>query len=77
MQMVCEDGVIPRSHESVVSNGEQDASDQSIVIVAGADDKFALGLTVALFSAVRHLDPRRNAHVFVLDGGLSARSYER
>ena len=58
------------SVETSSSDPRREASDQTVVIVAGADDKFALGLTVALFSAVRCLDPLRDAHVFVLDGGL-------
>jgi hypothetical protein len=47
------------SAESANSDLRREVLDQTVVIVAGADDKFALGLTVALFSAVRHLDPRR------------------
>ncbi len=47
------------------------------MLVAGADEAFALGLTVALTSALRHLDRSRRAHVFLLDGGLSPRSRAR
>ena len=65
------------SAEFANSDLGREVSDQTVVIVAGADDKFALGLTVALFSAVRHLDPHRDAHVFVLDGGLSSGSRDR
>lgn len=50
---------------------------ETIVLVAGADDRFALGLTVALSSALTHLEPARRAHVFVLDGGISASGIER
>ena len=63
--------------ETSSSDPRSEASDQTVVIVALADDKYALGLTVALFSAVRHLDPLRRAHVFVLDGGLSSSSRDR
>lgn len=48
-----------------------------VVIVAGADDRFAMGLTVALSSAVRHLDRARPGQVYVLDGGLSEDSRAR
>ena len=65
------------SVETSSSDPRREASDQTVVIVAGADDKFALGLSVALFSAVRHLDPHRDAHVFVLDGGLSPSNRDR
>ena len=47
---------------------------EPIVLVAGADDKYAIGLTVALSSALSHLDPDRHAFVYVLDGGLSSES---
>jgi lipopolysaccharide biosynthesis glycosyltransferase len=51
--------------------------EETIVLVAGADDRFALGLTVALSSALKHLDSSRRAHVFVLDGGISPAGLER
>lgn len=50
---------------------------ETIVIVAGANDRFAIGLTVALSSALRHLDPARRAHLFVIDGGLTEESRTR
>ena len=53
------------------------ADQATIVLVAGANDAFALGLTVALCSALRHLDATRSAEVFVLDGGLSPASRDR
>ena len=51
--------------------------EDTVVLVAGANDNFAIGLTVALCSALRRLDPRRPAHVFVLDGGFTPRSRDR
>jgi lipopolysaccharide biosynthesis glycosyltransferase len=43
----------------------------TVVLVAGADDQFAMPLTVTLTSALRHLDPARRVVVIVLDGGMS------
>ncbi len=51
--------------------------EEPVVLVAGADNRFSLGLTVMLRSALRNLDPLRQVHVFVLDGGLSVENRER
>jgi lipopolysaccharide biosynthesis glycosyltransferase len=52
-------------------------SDETIVLVAGADEKFALGLAIALSSALRNLDATRQAHAFVFDGGFDPSTRER
>lgn len=59
------------------ADGGAPEAQATIVLVAGANDRFALGLTVALCSALRRLDPARPAHVFILDGGLSPASRDR
>ena len=65
----------PRSLLPALAAGTPD--DETIVIVAGADDRFAIGLTVALSSALRHLDQSRRTQLYILDGGLSQPSRER
>jgi lipopolysaccharide biosynthesis glycosyltransferase len=52
-------------------------SEETIVLVAGADEKFALGLAIALSSALRNLDATRKAHAFVFDGGFNPTTRER
>jgi hypothetical protein len=58
----------PRSLQPALAAGTPD--DETIVIVAGADDRFAIGLTVAPSSALRHLDQSRRTQLYILDGGL-------
>jgi lipopolysaccharide biosynthesis glycosyltransferase len=41
-----------------------------IVIVTAADARFAMPLTISLFSALRRLDRSRSALVFVIDDGI-------
>lgn len=53
------------------------ADRETVVIAAGADERYALGLAVALSSALRNLEPSRRVHVFVFDGGLTPASRER
>ena len=43
---------------------------EPLVIVSAGDDRFAMPLAVALSSALRHLDPHRDALVFILDDGI-------
>jgi lipopolysaccharide biosynthesis glycosyltransferase len=43
---------------------------EPVVIVSAGDDRFAMPLAVALSSALRHLDPHRDALVFILDDGI-------
>jgi lipopolysaccharide biosynthesis glycosyltransferase len=54
-----------------------DATPRDPVVVCCADDAYALPLAVAVRSALDHLDPTRVLSLFVVDGGLSARSRER
>jgi lipopolysaccharide biosynthesis glycosyltransferase len=64
-------------HVNAMAFQEKPPDEDPVVLVAGADERFALGLTVTLSSALRHLDHSRRAHVFVLDGGLTPGSRER
>lgn len=41
-----------------------------IVIVAGADDNYAMPMTVTLHSALYHLNPSWRAIVYIVDGGI-------
>ncbi len=48
-----------------------------VVLALGADEAFALYLTVALTSALRHLPAASAVAVYVIDGGMSAASLDR
>ena len=43
---------------------------QTITIVTGADENYAIGLAVTLRSAIDHLGPDRKLDVYVIDGGI-------
>jgi lipopolysaccharide biosynthesis glycosyltransferase len=48
-----------------------------VVVAIGADDAYALPLTVTAFSAAANLRPGEGMDIYVLDGGLSPESRER
>jgi lipopolysaccharide biosynthesis glycosyltransferase len=48
-----------------------------IYLIAGADENYAMPMTVSLHSALHHLDPACRAHVYVVDGGISPDSQAR
>lgn len=58
------------------NRGHVDRS-ESVVIVAGADDNYAMPLAVTLFSALESLNPEVNAEVHVLDGGITGANRTR
>lgn len=45
--------------------------DREVSIVAGCDENYALGLAIALSSALRRLSQSYTAHVTVIDGGIT------
>jgi len=45
-----------------------------MVLVCGADDAYAMPLAVTLRSAIDHLDSNGSIRVFIIDGGLTAKS---
>jgi lipopolysaccharide biosynthesis glycosyltransferase len=47
-------------------------SDSSVVIVASADNRYAMPLAVLLKSAAINLSPKSTLQAFILDGGISA-----
>ena len=60
-----------------VLNPTKVCEDDPVVLVAGADDNFAIGLTVTLSSALRHLNKSQHANIYVFDGGLTPHSREK
>ncbi len=48
-----------------------------ISIISGANDKFAIGLAVTLFSALANLDPVRAIDFYIVDGGISEQNKRR
>lgn len=48
-----------------------------LVIVGGADEAYAMPLAVTIRSAINHLSPDREMHIYVLDGGMSELSKQR
>jgi lipopolysaccharide biosynthesis glycosyltransferase len=66
--------VVAHERTSREANG---LSEETIVVVAAADEQYAIGLTVALSSALRNLDATRRAHAFVFDGGFDPSTRER
>jgi lipopolysaccharide biosynthesis glycosyltransferase len=53
------------------------APDLPVVIACGSSNEWAFPLTVSLHSALSRLDPKRSVHVYVMDGGISARNKAR
>ncbi len=49
----------------------QNTQGRPISVIAGADDKFAIGLAVTLFSALANLDSGSAIDFYVIDGGIS------
>lgn len=45
--------------------------DQPVVIVTGADDKFAMPVAVTLYSALSNLAPNRTVKLFIIDDGIT------
>jgi lipopolysaccharide biosynthesis glycosyltransferase len=48
-----------------------------ISVIAGADDRFAIGLAVTLFSALANLDPGSAIDFYIIDGGISDRNKQK
>ncbi len=59
------------------ANAVHASASPSVVLAVGADDKFALPMTVALASALRHLDPTSHVTIYVLDGGIAPQNLAR
>jgi lipopolysaccharide biosynthesis glycosyltransferase len=48
-----------------------------ISVIAGADDRFAIGLAVTLFSALANLAPGSAIDFYIIDGGISDRNKQK
>lgn len=48
-----------------------------ISIACGADDKFAMGLAVTLYSALANLEVNRPIDIYIIDGGISEQNKNR
>lgn len=51
-------------------SSEKDVSVQEIVVVSGADERYALPLAVTIRSALDQLEPWQRMRLFILDGGI-------
>jgi lipopolysaccharide biosynthesis glycosyltransferase len=49
----------------------------NVVIVCGADDKFAMPLAITMFSAVKNLESPTTPDLYIIDGGISPKNKER
>lgn len=63
--------------ERSASSAPSEGGGESIALVLGADESFALPMAVTLYSALANLSPESKARVFILDGGLSKESRAR
>ncbi|MDZ4848713.1 MAG: glycosyltransferase family 8 protein [Pirellulaceae bacterium] len=52
-------------------------AEQEIVVVSGADERYAMPLAVTIRSAIDCLQPQQRMRLFILDGGISEHSKER
>jgi lipopolysaccharide biosynthesis glycosyltransferase len=50
---------------------------ENVVIVCGADDKFAMPLAVTMFSALINLGPSVIPDLFIIDGGIKPQNKRR
>ncbi|MBW4598123.1 MAG: glycosyltransferase family 8 protein [Calothrix sp. FI2-JRJ7] len=55
----------------------ESSEDCPISIISGADDRFAMGLAVTLYSALANLDPGRAVDFYIIDGGISNQNRHR
>ncbi len=55
----------------------REASTDTVVIVYGIDNRFALPMAASVASALEHLAPDRRLEVCVIDGGVSGRNRSR
>ncbi|BCL38070.1 glycosyltransferase family 8 protein [Nostoc sp. MS1] len=49
----------------------------SLVVVCGADDNYAIPLTVTLYSAVANLEKGCTLYLYIIDGGITKQSKQR
>lgn len=59
------------------ANADAQSQPASVVLVCGADDRFAMPLAVMLYSALDHLRADYSADLFVIDGGISKNKKSR
>lgn len=56
---------------------QKEIKQHPISVIAGADDKFAIGLAVTLFSALANLDPGSAIDFYIIDGGISQQNKQK
>ncbi|NWF61052.1 MAG: glycosyltransferase family 8 protein [Fischerella sp.] len=59
-----------KSYHETLENG-------SISIASGADDKFAMGLAITLYSALANLETNRTIDIYIIDGGISKENKQK
>jgi lipopolysaccharide biosynthesis glycosyltransferase len=47
-------------------------NEDELVVVAGADERYSIGIAVTIRSALQHLDKSRRVRLYVLDGGIES-----
>jgi lipopolysaccharide biosynthesis glycosyltransferase len=53
------------------------SSKESIIVVCGADDRYAMPLAVVIRSALENLSSNRHCTFFIIDGGISKKNKNR
>ncbi len=51
--------------------------DQPLIIATGADNNFAMGVAVTLYSALSNLGPNRRVALYIIDDGISERNKQK
>jgi lipopolysaccharide biosynthesis glycosyltransferase len=54
-----------------MQNFDENLESYPISIACGADDNYAIGLAVTLYSALANLDANRAVDIYIIDGGIS------